>query len=341
MKTSIAFVLGIVLTLGTVLGSRALAQQATSVPCNVVGTTMTCDLSGVIGGTWTPTLTSATATPSPTPRPTLATTTPTSIATAGVTGTPTSVATITATLSPTPIPTATNTPSASTNSPALMLADMTLPHQGCLDANYVGGYSWQYGPELANAAPPSGYKAETGWFAVTLDATATGCHGQPAAPVNTRVEINNFAAFAFTGGRWALLQDQDASGIGSGLWTPNFHTFVRNPSLRVEPDGGTSWAPVSGTLWHGWPGWRATVPAGTQGICAQFQARLIQGDANGPDNRATALVLAEAGFDYWQGVTSGSNVLGMNGRYKRLGVDYAWFNGCNAPLAAIASAPLR
>lgn len=222
-----------------------------------------------------------------------------------------------------------------------MIDDATLPHEGCLDTNYVNGYSWQYGPDTGNfnPSPPPGYGALTGWFAVTTDAEPTCTTQTPVS--NVRVEVRNYRTYALANGSWILVQDQNNGGLGSGLFFPNYQPGWGNPNVRNEPDGGQSWLPVTSGLWHGWPGSRAIVPAGTTAVCSQFEARLVLDNSSGPDNRASARMLAEAGFDWWQSTTSGTNDLGMNGRYKLVPQDgsYRWYNGCTASAATLLSNP--
>lgn len=250
----------------------------------------------------------------------------------------------TATATPVP-PTATPVPgtsgSSAGNSPALMVADATQAHEGCLDQNYVQGYSWQYGPDPGwwNLLPPGGYSALTGWFAITVDASPTCTTQSPAA--NVRVEVRRYKTYAYANGGWTLLQDQANGGLGSSLFLPNYQSSGGSLNLRNESDGGQSWLPTRDGLWHGWPSNRAPIPAGTTAVCSQYEARLVLDNAGGPDNRSSARVLAEAGFDWWQTTSSGSNALGMNGRYKLVPQDgsYRWYNGCSASSSLLLSTP--
>jgi hypothetical protein len=229
----------------------------------------------------------------------------------------------------------------STNSAQTMINDATLPHEDCLDSSYVHGFSWQFVPDAAwwNPSPIDGYGALTGWFAITTDAWPT-CSTQPPA-ANVRVEVRSFRTYAFANGAWRLVQDQSSAGLGSLLFLPNFQPGEGHPDVRDEPDGGQSWLPGTAALWHGWPGPRAAIPPGTAYVCTQYQARLVLDDPAGPDNRAVARMLADAGFDWWESTVSGGNKLGMNGRYKLIPQDgsYRWFNGCSAPAAMLLASP--
>lgn len=222
-----------------------------------------------------------------------------------------------------------------------MVADATLAHEGCLDKNYVQGYSWQYGPDpdSGDLTPPGGFSALTGWFAVTIDASPTCTTQSPVA--NVRVELRRYKTYALAGGVWKLVQDQTNGGLGSWLFLPNYQGSGGSLNLRNEPDGGQSWLPTSDGLWHGWPTNRASIPSGTTAVCTQYEARLVLDNPSGPDNRSSAQILAEAGFDWWQTTSSGSNALGMNGRYKLVPQDgsYRWYNGCSASSSLLLSNP--
>ncbi|TAK62498.1 MAG: hypothetical protein EPO22_07410, partial [Dehalococcoidia bacterium] len=286
------------------------------------------------------------ATSTPSPAPTVAPVTPSSSPTPTATRTPALAAptptatstpappTATRTLAPptptpTPVPPAAPAPAGgSTNSPQAMVDDAALPHEDCLDKNYVNGFSWQFGPDVGwwNPSPPAGYGALTGWFAITTDASPT-CTTQPPV-ANVRVEIRKYRTYALASGTWRLVQDQASGGLGSGLFFPNYQPGWGSPDVRNEPDGGQSWLAGASGLWHGWPSSRAAIPAGTSAVCSQYEARLVLDDPAGPDNRSSARMLAESGFDWWQSTASGSNELGMNGRYKLVPQDgsYRWFN---------------
>lgn len=133
---------------------------------------------------------------------------------------------------------------------------------------------------------------------------------------NTRVEIRNLRLFVRPAatGRWCLLQYTD---VPVGAYYPaSFANEVafRGPQ-RQEPDVGLSFPMIPGRVFHFFAKQRVPIPAGgVTGVYADFEARKILDNPNGPDDRDQASIVANAGADYWQDlVVPGGHTLVTNG----------------------------
>jgi hypothetical protein len=173
--------------------------------------------------------------------------------------------------------------------------DMT----GVNEANPQGWpTSWGEGPQvgLGNALP-SGWTASTAW-GVVYAAT------QGNLSTNTRVNLRNMQLYFLSKskGTWSLLQS--TSKPDGEAYPEDYSGNSKAADVRTESDGTISvtagmgaWA---GYNFHFYPDERGVInPNDVGGVVAIFQARLIVGNPNLPDDRSTANYVAESGADYW------------------------------------------
>ena len=330
MKLRILAVLAAILAAW--LATDAASQTTgTVVSCTYSKPTLTCDLSGILEPTWTPT--SAIATPSQTPSPTLATSTPTFIATASATGTPTYTPTTTAT--PSPIPTPPNG-----NSIASILFDSNencvkadgstsacyqnnafsgtplAPHDGALCV--PSGYSWARVADVQLAQPDMehGYVFGTGWGVFQWPCSA----GRTVTSAGVTVSVQNVRAYALGSGGWKQI-------TFSPKWCSltNTETNLNLASCPLGGMTGPTWAMPVGQVALHWASDHNSLPAGTVCGVTMYQARASSG-----------VVLADAGLDWWSG---SSNRGAIVGRYHRLTTEWQWINASTCSAAQITASP--
>jgi hypothetical protein len=186
-------------------------------------------------------------------------------------------------------------------------------------------YSWYNGPVVvAGSTPPRGYRAVIAWG--TLYADSSNTHVS-----NVRVEMRNIEFFVWSKSRRTWIQVEGSRVVGGRHFPESFQGNSSVPaSLRREPDGGVSVTMVNGYNFHFWPdvGRAAINPADLGGVFTTYEARLILDNPTGPDNRAGARLLADAGGDYWQSTTASypNNRAAMIGRYGYLTSAWKAFN---------------
>jgi len=184
------------------------------------------------------------------------------------------------------------------NSVALIAQDMRLDHEARLHG-VPRHFDWYQGPRPGMGLDPGAFTAMTAWGQVYEAA-----QGSPA--VNTRVQLRNIAAYYLSAsdGAWHLLHG--SLSVDGEAYSEDFEDNVNTTAdVRAEASGGVSVAVGDGLNYHFWPeGDRAVLPPGEDiaGVFATVQARLVQGDPAGPDDRASARLLVGMGADYWRDV---------------------------------------
>lgn len=268
-------------------GTAIRAQQAQTVPCAYAGTTLTCDLSGIVA-TWTVSPSSTPSVPTPVPATATSFASPTQAATA-TNSIPTATVTPFATRTPTPtaVPTATNTP------PPLLILDQIIawrgnhnpPHEITLANPMYCCYSWgQHATEDTPAI--SGTHSVNAW----IDAFR---QGSDATPPNARLNVRRLAIWVYTSGHW--VKGYDGNLLGQWLQTSNADTSgdYQPISYTVESDGSLSFplppAPRAIHLGSNAPGLQFS---GSSAVLVIVEARILGtatwGIAPGADFRDSA-----------------------------------------------------
>ena len=161
-------------------------------------------------------------------------------------------------------------------------------------------YDWVRGPVVVMGNRANGWKAITAWGAVHEDS-----EGNTAS--NTRVNIRNVQSLVLpkSCGKWIVLQHTD--NPNGAAYLEDYSGNVNHPAdLRHEPDGTISVTAGGGYNFHFYPSSRARInPDDIAGLVTFFEARLIIGDPNRPDDRSRARYLASSGADYYPDVTGG------------------------------------
>lgn len=178
-------------------------------------------------------------------------------------------------------------------------SDMTGQNEGA-PHGVPSSWDWAQGPVLTMGKNANGWHALTAWGVVYEAA-----EGNPAT--NTRVNIRDLQLFFLqkSTGKWLLLQN--TSQPDGAAYLEDFSGDVSKPGdVRQEPDGTISVTAGGGYNFHFYPSDRASInPNDIGGILALFQARLIVGDPNLPDDRSIARYLCGSGADYYPALTGG------------------------------------
>jgi hypothetical protein len=178
-------------------------------------------------------------------------------------------------------------------------ADMQGKNEG-LPHGVPLSYDWATGPVISMGNNAQGWRAITAWG--TLYEAA---EGNPAK--NTRVNIRNMQTFLLrkSTGKWLLLQS--TSHPDGEAYVEDFSGDAHKAAdVRTERDGTVSATAGGGYNFHFYPSARASIdPSDIGGIVTIVEARLIVGDPNKPDDRASARYLLGSGADYYPALTGG------------------------------------
>jgi hypothetical protein len=178
-------------------------------------------------------------------------------------------------------------------------ADMQGQNEG-LPHGVPSSYDWATGPVISMGNNSQGWQAITSWGALYESA-----EGNPAS--NTRVNIRNMRTYFLqkSTGRWLLLQN--TSHPNGEAYVEDYAGDAHKPAdVRTEPDGTISATAGGGYNFHFYPADRASInPWDIGGIVTIFEARLIVGDRNRPDDRSSARYLMSSGADYYPALTGG------------------------------------
>jgi hypothetical protein len=168
-------------------------------------------------------------------------------------------------------------------------------------------YDWANGPVIEMGNDSTGWVAIEAWGLVYEAA-----EGNKA--VNTRVNIRNLRLLFLKKStrRWLVLQNT-SKPIGAA-YVEDFSNDANIPArIRNEPDGTISVTAGGGYCFHFYPADRVSInPDDIGGIVVVYETRLITADPSKPDDRGSARYVANAGADYYPGLTGGCPV-GANG----------------------------
>jgi hypothetical protein len=198
-------------------------------------------------------------------------------------------------------PEALGIPGTQTISVASQIAgDMTGPNEGHPHGVPLS-YDWATGPTEGNSVNPSAsWKAATAW-GLAYEAE----EGNRAK--NTRVNIRRMRFYLLqkSTNKWTLLQY--TSTPNGGMYVEDFACDADRPAdIRKESDGSISVTAGGGYVFHFYPQERARIDfQDIAGIITIFEARLILGNPNGPDDRGSSRYLAGSGGDYWPDIVGG------------------------------------
>lgn len=228
------------------------------------------------------------------------------------------------------------------NSLATIIGDMSKPHEAAPEG-VPKSYSWSRGPTAHHLeqVPPAvldRFHAIVAW-----GQAYPAAQGNPAK--NVRVEVRNIKAYELTKNdlKWHLAQAYTA--VIGAAYREDFAGNGNVPiNLRKEPDGGVSAKLIPGRNFHFYAPRRAPFdPKNTLGIFTTFQARLIVDNPKLPDDRAKARILAGAGCDVWETLTSkmhGTAEPGVGiGRFRFLTDKWQSFNLISLTKAQIRKYP--
>jgi lysophospholipase L1-like esterase len=182
---------------------------------------------------------------------------------------------------PPPAPTA-------ANSVAQVKADMTRSH----DAVPTGLAS--AGPVVSQRTSPVGAVAMGGFGQVFVAPGNTA--------VNTRVQLRNFETYALrkSDGKWTRVQYSER--VAGAFYPVNYTAGGTVATLRNEASGGVSVKPVVNQVFRFWPESGLTgsivAPADVDGVFTTVQARLVQDNPAGADDRAAAQVVVNTAADW-------------------------------------------
>lgn len=212
------------------------------------------------------------------------------------------------------------------NSVQTIIDDMTLPHEGHPHGVPLN-YDWAVNPRVGMGNDPGAFRAMTAWGQIYEDAS-----GNPA--VNSRVQIRDMRSYLLSkrDGRWHLLQS--SRGVEGAAYREDFAGDVNKPpDLRIEPDSTVSVTAGGGYNYHFWPptGRAVIDPRDVAGIFTTVQARLIEEDTTGTDDRASARYLLSMGGDYWLSLSAPWDNFKTNGdigigRFKNVRREWQAFN---------------
>jgi hypothetical protein len=178
-------------------------------------------------------------------------------------------------------------------------ADMTGTNEG-FPHGVPLSYNWASGPAMMMGNNASGWRAMTAWGVVYVAS-------QGNAATNTRVNIRRIRSYFMQKrtGKWLMLQN--TSTPDGAAYLENFAGDTSKPGdVRTEPDGTISVTAGRGYNYHFYPSARATInPNDIGGLVTIFEARLIIGSEDRPDDRNVAAYLAGSGGDYYPAVTGG------------------------------------
>lgn len=183
------------------------------------------------------------------------------------------------------------------NSIENIVNDMTLPNEG-MPHGVPSYWDWAVGPVIhAGNHPLTSLTALASWGVLYEDAA-----GSPAK--NTRVQLRGIQSYRLSkqDKKWHLLQNSvTVEGYAYAEdFTGDQH---KDADIRSEGDGTISVTAGGGYNFHFWvpyPNHRVSIdPNDIAGVFTTVQARLIVGDPNQPDDRASARYLLGMGADYW------------------------------------------
>lgn len=168
-------------------------------------------------------------------------------------------------------------------------------------------WDWANGPSMEMGNNSNGWRAIEAWGLIYV-----ASQGSPA--VNTRVNIRNMQLFVLSAskGTWSMLQS--TSTPTGAHYVEDFSNDQNIPADIIKlSDGTISVTAGGGYCFHFYPDPRASIdPSDIGAVVVVYQARLIMADPSKTDDRSSAHFVADAGADYYPGLT-GNCPVGDNG----------------------------
>ncbi|HEY4086011.1 MAG TPA: hypothetical protein VGM43_08735 [Bryobacteraceae bacterium] len=168
-------------------------------------------------------------------------------------------------------------------------------------------WDWANGPAMEMGNNSNGWRAVEAWGLIYV-----ASEGSKA--VNTRVNIRDMQLFVLSAskGTWSMIQG--TSTPTGAHYVENFSNDENIPADIIKlSDGTISVTAGGGYCFHFYPDPRASIdPSDIGGIVVVYQARLITADPTRTDDRSSARFVADAGADYYPGLT-GNCPVGDNG----------------------------
>lgn len=176
-----------------------------------------------------------------------------------------------------------------------------------------------------------GNKPRPGWQIMASTAMIYATRKKPVSH-GVRVQVRQLELFVKPSVRkaWCLLDSVESPA--GGLYIEN---FAGDQSIPLQPhperSGGYSISMVPGRNFHFWGRKKPIPTGGIMAIYVQFEARIINEDANKRKNIADAAYVGSASADYWRSATTLSGQPGVLnedagiGRFKRLTSDWQLF----------------
>ncbi len=198
------------------------------------------------------------------------------------------------------------------NSLDTIVNDMRLKNDLAL-AGIPTNYGWATGPGyVVMGQDPRGTNTPS-WWQVNNSYYKSGAYWNAILPwfvvfdgvgngaSNTRVQLRNLKLYikSKSSGAWKLTSSH--TGVGGELYPKSLQgSNVSSPNLRTESDGSTAVLPPSGNLvFHGWGGFSNITGSDVGGVFITMQARLVQDNPSGADDRSKAKYLVHVGGDYY------------------------------------------
>lgn len=150
-----------------------------------------------------------------------------------------------------------------------------------------------------------------------------GTGGNPVPDV--KVEICHMQAWTLDSNDvWHALYNPEVSRIGGAWFTETFSSSRTDGTYDRSVPGCLIVAMKPGYLYHGYPDQgRAWTGTDIHGLVAAAEMRILPGsyDPAGP----TPNLIADSGFDFWAGASSGSSHTAGQGRLKTMGTGWRWY----------------
>jgi hypothetical protein len=216
--------------------------------------------------------------------------------------------------------------------------DMTLPHEA--KPNGVpADWDWAEQGRVNMGNNPGQWTAANSWGQFYHEANASD------TTTNTRVQVRNIHLYVLSRAsqQWQHMQGPEIPIDGAGFK----EDFSDNPNsvpldIRQEPEGGVSAKMIVDFNFHFWPRTRATIdPNDIAGMFGTFQARLVEGDPNQPNDFAAAHVVVDAGGDYYADLNAQwpNNGDWAIARFKKVGAEWRPINVTTLSLEQLQQNP--